>query len=236
MPQKIRLKGSVLLLVVGIFLVVFGAFGLLGALAQAGAYVFFPRINSDVFISAPEIRSMKFSFAILLTTGIVDLVFGIFAIRFRNRSDKIKWMFVLGIIMMIVQAGITVYSKVLETRLLQSMEYHAGLVMPDIMDRMNSIPGFDMNRGMIYSIISIVAGFILSALYILGAVLNKQSVASMPYGGQQPYANHPQYMQSTQYGYGQQGNPYGYRSTYTAPQPGQNNPLYEQGDKTPEEK
>ena len=166
MPPLVKYRGATLLLVVSIIMIIFGVMGVFGGLSSMATGM----MSSFSFnLDENGIQYFRMIGALSILTGAVELVFGIFGIRFRNRGDKAGFVLVLGIIQIIV----TVFATIYEMMLLPM----GARVMEQINRMMEQEYGFtatDMNiEGLASNPVLIAVGFILPALFIVGALLNR---------------------------------------------------------------
>jgi hypothetical protein len=236
-----------MLKVVGIITIVFAAISILGGFGMIG-------IGSLMASMIPGLdAAVKQVFSILgiviLIVGAVDLIFGIFGIRYRNRAEKAQLLIIFGVVQIIITVASMVYSNMMNESMmgvlsqLQNLYGAAGMGYSSTL----SAGGFSWTSGI---------SFILPVLYIIGAILNKrppivvqqypplygrqpngqpygQSPNTPPYGQQAPYggqANGPQPPYGQQPYNGQQAN--GGPSPYSGPQP--NGQPQQPGGKPPE--
>jgi len=166
MPQVIKLRGAGLLKVVSIIMIILGAITTAsGFITPQSGYTLVNVLGVD----AAAIQYFRIQGLISIITGVVMLVCGIFGVKLCNRSDKINFLLVLGIIHIIVSAFTTLYSYVMMPVGIRIMEDVQRAV-----EEMGSAMAGDMNvAGMMQNVPLMMTGFILPVLYIVGALLNK---------------------------------------------------------------
>ena len=130
-------KGSVLLKVAGILMIIGGALAIvLGIIGLIG-------VSALVYLSNGELSSglLYLAFVLALVGGILQLIAGIIGVKNWNKPEKAKTCIVWGVIV----AVISVLSNIL-----------------------TAVGGSD------FSVVSLITGLALPALYIVGAILNKK--------------------------------------------------------------
>ena len=156
--QQTKLRGSVLLLIVGILMIIAGAFGVIislllgasgailnGTVQSADLAEIMDQLNAILAqynLSADVLAKAITTITILLVvSAILDIVFGILGIAFRNKAEKANLLFIFGIILVLVSL--------------------AGSFLPVIMFKAG------------FSIGSFLISLVLPVLYVVGAALNK---------------------------------------------------------------
>jgi len=166
MPQVIKLRGAGLLKVVSVIMIV------LGAITTASGFItpFSGNTLVNVLgVDAIAIQYFQIQGAISIITGVVMLVCGIFGVRFCNRAERIHFLMVLGIVHIIASAFTTLYSYIMMPVGVRIMEE-----VQQAVEGMGSAMAGNMNvAGMMQNVPLMMTGFILPALYIVGALLNK---------------------------------------------------------------
>ena len=188
MPQAIKLRGAGLLYVVSIILIIFGAI-----MAASGAITMGSIQMLASLIGLDELGMQYFQVvgALALVTGVPNIVFGFFGVRFRNRADKVGFLLMSGIILVVIAVFATLYNQAIAPMGVkiteQSMEaltqmYGAAATSPSI------------NIGVLSNNIVLIAiRFVLPALFVIGALLNRQSVNTIPGGADAPVQGAEQY-------------------------------------------
>ena len=166
MPLEIKLRGAGLLKVVSIILII------LGAITAASGFLS-PNSGATLVnvlgVDPIAIQYFRIQGVISLATGVVMLVCGIAGVRLNNRADKAGLLLVLGIIHVVVSAFTTLYSYVMMPVGIRIMEE-----VQQAVQEMGSAMAGNMNvSGMMQNVPLMMTGFILPALYIVGALLNK---------------------------------------------------------------
>jgi len=167
MTPTVKLRGAGLLKVVGILMIIFGAIALISGLSSIGS----GSVMASMFgLDSLGIQYFKIIGTISLITGIIELVFGILGIRFRNLPDKVMFLLVIGIIQMVIAAFSTLYNHTLAPIGDRVME-QITQAMTDMYGGINSaMPNATMLQDNI-ALNSI--GFVIPALFIIGALLNR---------------------------------------------------------------
>ena len=184
MPQVIKLRGSGLLKVVSIILII------LGVITTASGFIT-PNSGQTLVnvlgVDAIAIQYFQIQGAISLITGVVMLVCGIFGLKLCNRADKTHLLLLLGIIHIVASAFTTLYSYVMMPVGVRIMEE-----VQQAVQEMGSAMAGNMNvAGVMQNVPLMMTGFILPVLYIVGALLNKMhpKVPRAPY--QPPWSETP---------------------------------------------
>ena len=225
--QQVKQRGSTLLKVVGIILIIFGAISLLGGLATAAMG---SMTASLLGIDEYGMQFFRINGILSLISGVVYLCVGILGVRLCNRAGKEGLLLLLGIIMILVTLFTTLYSLTMV-----DMETY---VLQQILDSQMLSYGFAATDTNISSFannpVSIGIGFILPVLFVIGALRNrmrpKPVYTEYMYGqqGANPYAQPgaDPYAQQGPNPYAQPGaNPYAQPGDPYAPQhPGQGEP------------
>ena len=149
--QQNKPKGSVMILVVSILLIIGAAFGLIGSLATGAfnllmnnAEVQSALSQSGLKVPADQLSgALTFITIFVLVSSIVELVSGIFGLINRNKVEKSVLLIVFGIIMIVV----SVLANLVPTFLWQAP------LAP----------------------LTVIVGLVLPVLYLIGAFLNKNS-------------------------------------------------------------
>ena len=149
--QQNKPKGSVMILVVSILLIIGAAFGLIGSLATGAfnllmnnAEVQSALSQSGLKVPADQLSgALTFVTIFVLVSSIVELVSGIFGLINRNKVEKSVLLIVFGIIMIVV----SVLANLVPTFLWQAP------LAP----------------------LTVIVGLVLPVLYLIGAFLNKNS-------------------------------------------------------------
>ena len=166
MPYTIKLKGAGLLKVVSIIMIIFGAISVgSGAISIGSGGMLVSVFGMDEF-AAQYFRVLG---VLSLVTGAVTLVFGGFGVKLCNRADKAGFLLVLGIINIVIAAFSTLYNSVMAPMwesIVEQITQSAGA--------MYGASAYPTNiSGMAQSVPLMLLGFILPALFILGAFLNR---------------------------------------------------------------
>ena len=165
MPQ-VKLRGSVLLKVVSIIMIIFGAINVASGALSAGS----GRTLVNMFgIDESAIQYFRMLGAITLVTGAVMLVFGILGVRLCNRADKVGFLLVLGIIQVVITAFSTLYNYVMAPMGVRIIEQVAEATREMYGTSMYNV---DVG-GMAQNVPMMAVGFVLPVLFIVGALLNK---------------------------------------------------------------
>lgn len=153
--QQNKARGSVMILVVSIIMIIGSAFGLIASLitGAAGSYVKTAMTDADIQSalaqSGLQVPADKLSQALMIITilsvisAIIELICAILGIVNRNKVEKAGLLIVLGIVMIVV-----------------------ALVA-------NLVPVFMWKA--VISAVSVIVGLVLPVLYLIGAFLNKNS-------------------------------------------------------------
>jgi len=165
--KKIILRGSGLLKVVSIIMIIYGAITVAsGASSMSSGRTLVSMLGVD----PSAIPYFQMIGAISLLSGAVMLVFGILGLRFSNRAERINLLLILGIVQIVVTVFTTIYHYMMAPALATIMEQvvEAAKAMGSAMASNINIGGAMQNVPMM------AVGFILPVLYIIGAVLNKR--------------------------------------------------------------
>jgi cytochrome bd-type quinol oxidase subunit 2 len=222
MPPIAKLRGEGLLLVVGILMIIVGAFttgsGLISRLSS-GMTV------SMLGLGESAVEYFNLVSVVALVAGLILLAFGIFGIRLRKRAEKANLLILLGIIHIIVRVFILMYNNVIAKM--------GESINAQIYEATEQMTGMSIDTASLESpvvtIIGIVFAFILPALFLVGAFLNKQP-PKIPAHLQAFYAE--QQRQGGAYTQLPQEQLY----AQPMPAPAQSDSPYEQGYQPPEEK
>ena len=166
MPQVIKLRGSGLLKIVSLIMIIFGAITLVsGFITPNSGHTLVNVLGVDpVAIQYFQVLGM-----ISIITGAVMLVCGVFGFKLCNRADKIHLLLILGIVNIIAAAFTTLYNYVMLPVGIRIMEE-----VQQAISEMGTAFAGNMNiTGMMQNVPLMLTGFILPALFILGAFLNK---------------------------------------------------------------
>ena len=166
MPQVIKLRGAGLLKVVSIIMIV------LGALALGSGFIT-PNSGSTMVnvlgVDPVAIQYFRVQGMISIINGAVMLVCGIFGLKMCNRAERISFLIVLGIVLIVAEAFTTLYSYVMMPVGILIMEQ-----VQQAVSEMGSAMAGNMNiTGMMQNVPLMMTGFILPVLFIVGALLNK---------------------------------------------------------------
>ena len=168
MPTVEKLKGSALLKVVGIIMIIYGVITVVSGLVSIGSG---PMLASMFGLDEVGVRYYTIMGSISMITGAVELVFGIFGVRFCKDAGKAGFLIIVGIIQVVITAFSMLYNYALtpmaervNQQMMDSLSQMTGAASAD------ALPNAALLSG---SIASIVLGFGLPALYILGAFLNR---------------------------------------------------------------
>lgn len=168
MQISANLRGAALLKATGIIMIIIGAISLVSGLFSIGS----GSMLASVFgLDETGVRYYTILGTISMITGAVELVFGIFAVRFCKVAEKALFLLVIGIIQIVISAFGTLYNYALAPmgeRVNQQM-MNAVAEMSGAAN-MNALPNAALLSG---NIVSMVLGFGLPALLILGALLNR---------------------------------------------------------------
>ena len=165
--QQVKQRGSTLLKVVSIILIILGAGSLIGGLASAGmGAMSASMLGLDEF----GMQYFRVSGIISLITGVSFLCIGIFGVRLCNREGKEGLLLLLGIVLILVVVFTTLYNA--------TMADIEAYVMQQLIDVQLAQYGFaatDTNIGSFSSSspIMIIFNFILPVLFVVGALLNR---------------------------------------------------------------
>ncbi len=153
--QQNKPRGSVMILVVSIIMIIGSAFGLIGSLitGAAGAFVKTAMTDTEVQsaisqsgLSVPaDMLSQTLTIITILSviSAIIELICAILGIVNRNKVEKAGLLIILGIVMIVVS---------LVANLVPMVMWKAAI-----------------------SAVSIIVGLVLPVLYLIGAFLNKNS-------------------------------------------------------------
>ena len=163
--QKIRYKGATLIMVVSVILIILGALNLLGGVSAA----FLGRITAST-LGLDEFGQSYYQVMgfVSLISGVVGLAGGIFGVRFNNHGDKAGLLLVVGIIQLIVVFFVTLYGTLTAAageRVTQQIMDNVGVSLES--DGINTLMSMGGN-------VMTVVTFLLPALFIVGALLNKK--------------------------------------------------------------
>jgi hypothetical protein len=171
--QPYQLRGSALLKVISIILIVKGALSLLISLLGLGSSAFLFSMIPGI---SEGIKTLLMSAMIIpFIVGIMHIVFGILGVVFRNKPERIFALLVFGIIMIVmVIVGIAVDFATVEIQ--SAFQEQMGLAVSQITGTSVDVPLQTGQAGGILTIIGYLIGFVLPGLYIYGALLNKKSL------------------------------------------------------------
>ena len=166
MPQIIKLRGSGLLKIVSLIMII------LGAISVASGF-FTPNSGQTLVnvlgVDPIAIQYFQVQGMISIITGAVMLVCGIFGFRLHNRADKVQLLIILGVVNIIAAAFTTLYSYVMMPIGIRIMEE-----VQQAIQEMGSALAGNMNvTGLMQNVPLMLTGFILPVLFIVGALLNK---------------------------------------------------------------
>jgi len=176
-----KLKGAGLLKVVSIIMIILGAISVAsGAMSMSSGRTLVNVFAIDEF----AIQYFIMLGTLSLVTGAVMAVFGIFGVRLCNRADKAGLLLVLGIINIVITAFSTLYNYVIAPMGISIMEQ----VMQSARDMYGTSMYSPSVSGMAQSGPLMALGFILPALFILGAFLNRMQPKATQTANIQPEA------------------------------------------------
>jgi len=162
MQQEIKLRGAGLLKVVSIIMIIMGVISAVSGVITMGSGGMLVSVFGMDEFAAQYFRVLG---VLSLVTGIVMLVFGVFGVKLHNRAEKAGFLLVLGIINIVIMAFSVLYNSVMAP------------MWASIVDQITQSAGVSMYptniSGMAQSVPLMVPGFILPALFILGAMLNR---------------------------------------------------------------
>jgi hypothetical protein len=169
MTPEIKLRGAALLKVISILMIIFGAISIVSGLSSVGSG---SSIMASMFgLDELGIQYFKIIGTISIVTGIAELVFGILGIRFRNRSDKVMFLLIIGIVQMVIAAFSTLYNNILAPigdrvteQIIQATVETYGVTSA------GAIPNATVLQD---NIVLNSIGFVIPALFIAGALLNR---------------------------------------------------------------
>ncbi|MCL2111875.1 MAG: hypothetical protein FWH32_06470 [Clostridiales bacterium] len=158
MKPEIRYKGAGLLKVISIVIMIFGAITIaIGAISMASGSAMASLLGLDEL----AVQFFVVIGTISMVSGIVMLVCGFFGYRLRNKGEKAGFLILLGIVQIIVAAFSVIYSNIISS---------AGEIMAEqILDNVGVVGGVGTTDNIVFTVI----GFVLPALYIVGALMNK---------------------------------------------------------------
>jgi hypothetical protein len=167
--RTLKLKGRILLAVVSLCMVVFSMLSML-----AGAFVL---VVGRLVVTHRGLPASLDEFflmfgGLLLLTGLAMTVFGIFGYRWRNVRKRARLLFVFGVAAMAVSIFCDFYSAHLEAVLIGSFMQSAAAAFADIPDLPFSFVVKLLGGGPLART-ELLVNYILSALYIGGALLNR---------------------------------------------------------------
>ncbi|MCL1897125.1 MAG: hypothetical protein FWG03_11370 [Clostridiales bacterium] len=168
MPPVIKPRGSGLLRVVSIIMIILGVVSVAsGALTAFLGRLMVSAVGLDEF----GVRYFQIIGFMALATGAAELIFGILGVRFGGRFDKAGFLVVIGIIQVLVMAFSVLYNNIMAS---------AGIrVVEQIMSNVeqgygaSAAMGPDAYAGLMGNPWLTVINFILPALFIIGALLNR---------------------------------------------------------------
>jgi hypothetical protein len=153
-------------MVISIILIIFGAFSLLGGVASS----FMGRLTASTLrLDDFALQYYQTVGMISLISGAVELICGIFGVRLRNNQDKAGTLLTVGIIYVIVTVFTTLYTNMLSAageRVIAQIIEATGVMTDSTGINVNSLASSS-------NIVSMVIGFALPALFIVGALLNR---------------------------------------------------------------
>ena len=166
MPQVIQLRGAKLLKVVSIIMIIFGALSTAGGFISIGSGSL---MSSVLGLDEYGLKIISMLGIVSVISGIVMLVFGILGVKNCNRPDRIGFMLLIGIIL-IMEA---IFSSIYSYALAPAQEYVARQVLDATLqsygvEQANSSLGVVATNPVMMWI-----GVALPALFFIGALLNK---------------------------------------------------------------
>jgi len=166
MPQVIKLRGAGLLKVVSIIMIILGAITTAsGFITPLSGQTLVNVLGVDAF----AIQYFQIQGIISVITGVVMLVCGIFGVKLNNSADRAHLLLIMGIVHIVASAFTTLYSYVMMPVGVRLMEE-----VQQAVQEMGSAMAGNMNvAGMMQNVPLMMTGFILPALYIIGALLNR---------------------------------------------------------------
>ena len=166
MPPKNKLRGSNILKVVSIIMIIWGAISVASGIITPNSG---SMLVSFYGVDEVAIKYFQVTGAITIMTGAVLLVCGIFGVRLNNKAERINLLILLGIINIIVTAFSTIYSVIMAPVGMRIVEQ-----VMDVVRGMGSAFVDNINvGGMMQNIPLTAAGFVLPVLFIVGAFMNK---------------------------------------------------------------
>ena len=190
--QHVKQRGSTLLRVVSIILIILGAGSLISGLASTGMETLSASmLGLDEF----GMQFFRIKGIISLITGVSFLCVGIFGVKLCNREGKAGLLLLLGIILVLVVVFTTLYNFTLA-----DMEAYVMQQLIDVQLAQYGFAATDVNTGSFSSSnpAMIAFNFILPVLFVVGALLNRmppKTVYPVYMPGEQgtnPYAPQPE--------------------------------------------
>jgi len=166
MPQVIKLRGSGLLKVVSIIMIILGAITLASGFLTPNSG---QTLVNVLGVDAVAIQYFQVQGLISIITGAVMVFCGICGVKLCNRADKAHFLLVLGIVHIVVSAFTTLYSYLMMPVALRVMEE----VQQAVQEMGSAMAGNVNVTGMMQNVPLMMTGFILPVLYIVGALLNR---------------------------------------------------------------
>ena len=192
---KIKQRGSGLLKVVSIILIILGAITVVGGLVSMGsAAMMVSRLGLDAFGQ----QYFHMVGAIAIVSGVVELVIGILGLRFCNREGKANLLLTLGIIQLVVAVFTTLYNHTIAPM----GEQVLSQLMNSVQQMYGTTPAAAANintSNLSGSPFMMAVGFVLPVLFIIGALMNRKPPKVVPsYYMPGPPPTNGQYVQPVQ--------------------------------------
>ena len=168
MPQTTKLRGAALLKVVGVIMIIFGAISIgSGFISMASGSAMSSMFGLDEY--ARQYFWMLGIIAVI--TGAVELVIGIFGVRFGNRAEKTNFLLIAGIVQIVVAVFTTLYNSTIAPMGLRVYDQimEATVQMYGAMPATANLNATSLSGSPTLNLI----GFILPVLFIIGALLNR---------------------------------------------------------------
>ncbi|MCL1895865.1 MAG: hypothetical protein FWG03_04895 [Clostridiales bacterium] len=168
MPPVIKPRGADLLRVVSIIMIILGVISVVSGVIT----VFTGGLMSSIYgLDEFGIRYFQIIGIMALATGAAELVFGILGLRFGSRFDKAGFLVVIGVIQILITTFSVLYNNIMASAGIRVMEQIMSTVEQDY--GVSADIGPNTYAGLTGNPLLYVFNFILPALFIIGALLNR---------------------------------------------------------------
>jgi hypothetical protein len=168
MPEAIKLRGTDLLKVISIIMVILGAIAIVSGLS---ALLSGSTMASMFGINEQGIQYFRVTGMISIVTGAVELAFGILGIKFCKLAERAGLLLMIGIIQLVITVFSTLYNyalapmaTIVSEQIFKATEEMYGVAVESVVPDAAILSG-----NLVFSIVR----YVIPALFIVGALLNR---------------------------------------------------------------